>query len=449
MDRLGSRIKSLLPQGLLGRSLVILVTPLVVVQLVSAYVFFGTHWDVVTRHLAAGLAGDIQAVIMMIRSDPTDQGREHAFNIANASMDLHITFEDGKVLPRTGMVGAAPEIQNDLIGYSLEANLTNALATIVGKPAFIDAKTYPREVEIDVQLADGVLVIRAPKRRLYSPTTTVFVLWTVGTSMLLCGIAMLFMRNQVRSVRRLAAAANSFGKGRDVADFKHGGASEVRQAAAAFDLMRDRIKRQIDQRTEMLAGVSHDLRTPLTRMKLQLAMMTGDGLAELGADVAEMERMIEGYLAFARGEGSEPPVPTDLAGLINTTAANLRREGAIIDLHCEEDLTLTLRPDAISRCLMNLLGNAARYGRHVSVRAGWRGDSAEIVIDDDGPGIPESRREDVFKPFVRLDQSRNPKTGGVGLGLTIARDIVRGHGGNLSLDDSPLGGLRALVRLPR
>ena len=448
MIRPGALIKSVLPRGLLGRSLLILVTPLILLQIVSAYVFYGTHWDLVTRRLALGLADDISAVIDMMHAFPDPPNRARIFAVARGSMALEIDLAEGAQLQRTGMVGAAPRLQNFIAGYSLEANLINAMNGTVRRPFFIDAKTSDRDVTVQVQLTEGVLTVRASRKRLYSPTTTIFVLWMVGTSMLLFGIATVFMRNQVRAVKRLAYAADSFGKGHDVPNFKPEGAIEVRQAAHAFALMRERLARQIGQRTEMLAGVSHDLRTPLTRMKLQLAMMQGEGVADLGADVADMERMVEGYLSFARGEGGEATEETDLAAILEDVASKLRRGGAAIDLHCEEQLVLELRPHAISRSLMNLVGNAARYGKHVAVRAGRRGDAVEVLIDDDGPGIPAERREEVFKAFVRLEGSRNPKTGGVGLGMTIARDIVRAHGGDVFLEDSPFGGLRVRVRLP-
>jgi two-component system osmolarity sensor histidine kinase EnvZ len=265
----------------------------------------------------------------------------------------------------------------------------------------------------------------------------------------LFAVALLFMRNQIRPIRRLAAAAERFGKGRDTPGFKPEGALEVRQASRAFLVMRERIQRQISQRTEMLAGVSHDLRTPLTRMKLQLALL-GDSpdIAELKADVAEMERMIEGYLAFARGEGSEVPEPTDLAALIDDVCQAARRQGAVIDLAIDGDLILPLRPQAIRRCVTNLISNARRYGGYIAVAAGRRGRMVEVTIDDDGPGIPAERREEVFKPFYRLEASRNQATGGTGLGMTIARDIARHHGGDVTLDTSPLGGLRCVIRLP-
>ena len=327
--------------------------------------------------------------------------------------------------------------------------MAEAMDERVQRPYRLDETSFEREVVIRVQLSDGLLEIFAPKKRLFSSTTYVFILWMLGTSMLLFGIATVFMRNQVRSVRKLAVAADRFGKGLDVANFKPEGATEVRQAAQAFNLMRERIQRQIQQRTEMLAGVSHDLRTPLTRMKLQLAIMGDmDGRAELDEDVAEMERMVEGYLAFARGEGSEQPVATDLPALVDEVVGRYRRQGSSIDLHSEGEIVMPIRPDAMARALGNLIGNAIRYGGQVWVRVGCRRDAAEVLIDDDGPGIPPERREEVFKPFTRLEESRNLGTGGVGLGLTIARDIVRTHGGDLLLEDSPLGGLRARVRLP-
>jgi two-component system osmolarity sensor histidine kinase EnvZ len=280
-------------------------------------------------------------------------------------------------------------------------------------------------------------------------TTLIVVLWMIGTSAVLFVVAMMFMRNQVRPIRRLAQAAESFGKGREVPNFRPGGATEVRQAAAAFIEMRDRIKRQIAQRTDMLSGVSHDLRTPLTRMKLQLAML-GDSteIAELKADIAEMERMIEGYLAFVRGEGHEAPKETDLAPLLGEIVDGARREGAVIELETEGDLRVAVRPHALKRCITNLVTNATRYGKRVAIHAVRQAESIEIAVVDDGPGIPASRREDVFRPFVRLESSRNQATGGIGLGLTIARDIVRGHGGDIVLQEAPGGGVKASVRLP-
>ncbi|RAU22874.1 two-component sensor histidine kinase [Paramagnetospirillum kuznetsovii] len=433
-------LKRLLPQGLLGRSLLIIIMPLVVLQMVSIYVFYGAHWETVAKRLAKGIAGDIGTVIEATRAFPEPEQQLMILAIAAAKMELDIRFVPGGILPN---------LPQQKPSSFLERAMAEAMDERVQRPYRLDADTFEREVVIRIQLPEGLMEVYAPKKRLFSSTTTVFILWMLGTAMLLFGVATVFMRNQVRSVRKLAIAADRFGKGLDVANFKPEGASEVRQAAQAFNLMRSRIQRQIQQRTEMLAGVSHDLRTPLTRMKLQLAMMDDqEGRADLEEDVAEMERMVEGYLAFARGEGSEKPLPTSLPDLVDEVVGRFRRQGSTIDLHSEGHVVMALRPDAMARALGNLIGNAIRYGGHVWVRVGCRGDAAEVLIDDDGPGIPAANREDVFKPFTRLEQSRNVGTGGVGLGLTIARDIIRTHGGDALLEDSPLGGLRVRVRLP-
>jgi two-component system osmolarity sensor histidine kinase EnvZ len=272
----------------------------------------------------------------------------------------------------------------------------------------------------------------------------------IGSSLVVVSVAAAFLRNQVRSLRRLAAAAEGFGKGRPVAFTKIEGALEVRQAGAAFMQMRDRIQRQIRQRTEMLAGVSHDLRTPLTRMKLALALIgENSSVAELKSDVSEMERLVNVYLDFARGEGTETIVETDIAPLIEDVAAAAERQGPVLTLARIDELVLPVRPNALRRCLSNLIANARHYGHHVWVGVLPVEDGIDILIDDDGPGIPAAERERVFHPFVRLDTSRNPSTGGVGLGLTIARDVARSHGGDVRLETSPHGGLRARVHLPR
>ncbi len=434
-----SFIKRLLPRTLLGRSLLIIVSPLVLVQLVATWVFFDRHYDTTTKRLAQGVAGDIAMVIRLIGNKPEEKFRGDVFHLAT-TMQLKITLHPGERLPDD-----LPEP-----GWGiLDQKLYKALRERLPQPFLIDTRSLEDEVKIEVQFADAVMRVLVPRSRLFSSTTYIFIMWMVGSSIVLFGVATLFMRNQVRPIRRLAQAAESFGKGRDVPDFKPEGAAEVRQAAAAFLQMRERIKRQILQRTVMLAGVSHDLRTPLTRMKLQLAMLGQDqGIANLADDVVEMERMVEGYLAFARGEGTEQPRSTDLSELLRDVVDQMKRDGGPIDLHLEQDLHVPLRREAMRRCLTNLISNAQRYGRQVAVQAGQRNGTIEIIIDDDGPGIPEERLGDVFRPFYRLDQSRNPDTGGTGMGLTFARDVVRGHGGDLTLAEAPGGGLRARLWLP-
>ena len=439
-----SFIKRILPRSLFGRLVLIILSPLILLQVISTWVFYDRHYETVTRRLTQGLSGDIAAVIQMMIRNPGSVDRLQTFRLAERVMLLKLTFEEGARLEAT--------TRTDTFGIFasvLDRQLAKALREIVDRPFLIDTHSLEKEVQIDVQLADGMLRVLVPRKRLFSSTTYIFIMWMVGSSIVLFVVALLFMRNQVRPIRRLALAADSFGKGRDVADFKPEGATEVRQAAGAFIQMRNRIKRQIRQRTEILAGVSHDLRTPLTRMKLQLAMLGRTPETEsLESDVAAMERMVEGYLAFARGESVEQPEPTEVSGLLREVVVQMRRDGGIVDLHVEQAMTVPLRREPMRRCLSNLIANAQRYGEHVSVRAGPRDKVIEITIDDDGPGIPPDKRREVFRPFFRLEQSRNPETGGVGLGLTIARDVVRNHGGDIVLEDAPGGGLRARIWLP-
>ncbi len=443
-SRRPSLIKRILPRSLFGRAVLIIVTPMVLLQVISTWVFYDRHYSTVTKRLAQGLAGDIGAVIQIMIRNPGSVERLQTFRLAYRTMSLSLSFENDARLP-----DVTPTESFGPFATVLDRRLSKALKGQVERPFLMDTVNFKDQVEIQVQMADGVLRVLAPRDRLFSSTTYIFIMWMVGSSIVLFVIALLFMRNQVRPIRRLALAADSFGKGHDVADFKPEGAAEVRQAAAAFLLMRDRIKRQIEQRTAILAGVSHDLRTPLTRMKLQLAMFDKTPeAANLESDVAAMERMIEGYLAFARGEGAEQPRPVEISGLLRDVVDQMRRDGGGVDLHIEQAMTVPLRPETMRRCLSNLIGNAQRHGEHVSVRAGPRDKMIEITIDDDGPGIPPELREEAFKPFFRIEASRNPETGGVGLGLTIARDAVRNHGGDLVLEDAPGGGLRARLWLP-
>lgn len=427
------------PRTLLSRALLIVVMPVIVAQLLSAYVFFESHWDQISKRLSLALAGEIVLLVDAVNGLPDPNAREWLFEMAARRLELDVRMEPDAILPN------AMATQT-----SLEGELRRALLSKqINKPVRVDERSHPGNIVVSIQLSHGVLTATAPRGRLYSWTTLAFLLWNLGMSLILLGIATLFMRSQVRPVRRLARAADEFGKGRDVPDFRPEGAREVRQAAVAFLAMRNRIQRQITQRTAMLAGVSHDLRTPLTRMRLELAMMPqGEAVEALQEDVLEMECMLNGYLAFARGEGTERPEPWDLAALLNEAVRQARRKGGVIDLQTDGDLTLPLRPHAFLRCLNNLLDNALRYARVVAVKAKRLGHLIEVVIDDDGPGIPAENREDVFRPFFRLEQSRNPTTGGVGLGLAIARDVVRSHGGDVLLDDSPQGGLRVRIRIP-
>lgn len=432
--------KNLLPRSLFGRSLLIIIMPLIILQMVSAWIFYDRHWDTITRRLSTSIAGDIGLVMELMRQSPGSESRNTIFAMARRNFGLELTLREGVILKR--------EISGN--NSHIDYFLSRALDSRIQRPHQIDSSLYRKRVVVDIQMQESVLTVVVPGKRLFSVTTYIFIMWMVGTSLVLFAVASVFMRNQVRPISRLARAAEQFGKGRDLDEnFRPEGALEVRQAAAAFNVMRQRLRRQMRQRTDMLSGVSHDLRTPITRMKLQLAMFPEiDAAAELMDDVAEMERMIEGYLTFARGDGDEAGKDVDLGQIVEDVVAGWRRNKVKIDCHVEGTLETWLRPDAIRRAIDNLVANAVRYGGNIWVRVGRRRETVEITVDDDGPGIPEDHREDVFRPFYRLDESRNPDTGGTGLGLAVARDLVRSHGGDVTLGESPYGGLRARIRLP-
>ncbi len=432
-------IKRVLPRTMFGRSLLIFIVPLVVLQAIATWVFYDRHWAAVSWRLAAGVAGDVALVIEALQGAGSDTDTARLLEKAGAVTDLDLKVSAGERLPARLPLG----------GTLLEDQLTQAMRGRINLPFRIETQSDPYAVQINVQLSRGVLTVNVPRNRLYSSTTYIFVMWMVGSSLVLLAVATIFLRNQVKSLRRLAAAADEFGKGRPVPFFKVEGAVEVRQAAIAFVKMRDRIQRQIQQRTQMLAGVSHDLRTPLTRMKLALELLRDDpAVAELKSDVAEMERMVHGYLDFVRGEGTEAPVETDISLLLEDMAAVMRRERTPLSVVTPPEYVMLVRPNALRRCISNLIDNARRHGSHVWLAAVVVADGIDILVDDDGPGIPMADRDRAFRAFIRLDPSRNPSTGGIGLGLTIARDVARNHGGEVALETSPQGGLRARVHLP-
>lgn len=429
-------VKRLLPRGLLGRSLLIVLVPLVALQAVAFTFFYGSHLDLVSRRLAGAVAGEIAQTIELLQRYPSDEA--DVLRSAFVQFELPMRLTPGATLPPNRHVNQPGPMDDDLAA---------ALQMKIGRPYVMDWSSDPRAVLVRVQLPDGVLEVEAPRKRLYASTIYLFVLWVVGTALVLFGIAALFLRNQVRAIRRLAAAAEAFGMGRDQGPIRPEGATEVRQAATAFNRMQARIVRFLQQRTEMLAGVSHDLRTPLTRLRLALAMLPSDprlqgDVADMTADVEEMERMIAGYLSFARGEGTEQAQAVDVSAMLADVAVGARRAGADVSVDASGPLLVNLRPDAARRAMTNLVDNARRYGRHVRLAAAADERSVQVTVDDDGPGIAPTRREAVFRPF------ESGPDGGTGLGLTIARDIVRAHGGEIFLEESPMGGLRARMRLP-
>ena len=434
-------IKRFLPRGLFGRSLIIIVAPMVLLLCVVTYVFFERDLDSTTRRLARDVAGDVALLVTLEDSTPALE-RDAVRALSARQLRYRLVFHDGARLP--------PSLPS---GNTIDVALDDIIAQRVGANRHFVTSRIGEDFDIKVETHDGVLEVVAPRDRVTVSGPDIFILWMMGSALILVAIAVLFLRNQVRPIERLARAAESFGKGRSVPDFKPYGAAEVRRAAQAFITMRERIDRYVNQRTEMLAGVSHDIKTPLTRMKLALAMMQSAASGhdiELAADIAEMERMLDDYLAFARGEGGEESQIADLGELVRDTAAAAARTkpGREVGVRGPEHLMLNVKRAALRRCLTNLVDNALKHGRNVAVTLSRDTRFAEIAVEDDGPGIPEARREEAFRPFHRLDEGRNLQTGGSGLGLAIARDIARAHGGDIVLDKSTLGGLKAVIRLP-
>lgn len=439
-------LKRQLPATLFARSLLIIVLPVALMQIAVTYVFFDAHWQTVTARLSEGLAGDIAWAVESYKEDPTPEAFAKLSQRAEESMSLSVALQPGRKLPERRR---DPPVLLEAFFAPIDRSLDRALSERIDAPFWFDTTRYPAYVDIRVGVQGGVMRILAPRERAFATQGHIFVLWMTVATVLLTAIAILFIRNQVRAIERLASAAEAFGRGADVAAFKPHGAKEVRAAATAFLDMRSRIQRHIEQRTALLASVSHDLRTPLTRLKLALALAEPNKrTAEMKRDLSEMEHMVDEYLAFARGEGGEATEPAPLRPLIEAVSEGARRMGAQVKIDVDPGLIATARPNALKRALANLVMNAAAHGEHVEVAARRGVQGLEITVDDDGPGIPAEQHEEAFKAFVRLDESRNQNIKGVGLGLAIARDVARGHGGDVTLGRSPLGGLRALVRLP-
>jgi two-component system osmolarity sensor histidine kinase EnvZ len=433
-------LKRRLPTSLFGRSLLIIVLPIAIMQMAVTWVFFDAHWQTVTSRLSEGLAGDVAWAVDSYKQDPSPGSLARIADRAERSLDLSIVLQQGRPLPRR-------ERFNQFA--AIDRALNRALSDRLDDPFWFDTTRYPAYVDIRVKVPGGILRILAPIDRAYATQGHIFVLWLAVATLILTALSILFIKNQVRSIERLAEAAEAFGRGVD-ADFKPHGAREVRQAAQAFLDMKERLQRHIDQRTALLASVSHDLRTPLTRLKLELALAEPSARTEeMKRDLAEMEHMIDEYLAFARGQGGESLETVHVRSLIEEVSEGAKRAGAQVSVRIDSALTTAVRPNAFKRAIANLVMNAAVHGERVEVaaRAGAYG-GVEIMIDDNGPGIPPDRYEEAFKPFSRLDEARNQNEKGVGLGLAIARDVARGHGGDVTLDRSPMGGLRATVRLP-
>lgn len=429
----------LLPKGLYARSILIVILPMVVLQSVITFIFLERHWALVTNRLSTVLTQDLAAIIDIYQSYPQDKDLETLTRIAQERMKIDIEF-----LPKGPLPPPLPKPFFSIV----DGALSNEIRKQIGRPFWLDTIGRSNLIEIRIELPNAILRAVAYRSAAYASNSYIFIVWMVGTSLVLIVVALAFLRTQIRPILRLSRAAEAFGKGREL-DFRPRGAREVRQAGYAFIAMKRRIERAIEQRTAMLNGVSHDLRTVITRFKLSLALMDpNEETEEMQKDVDEMQRMLEGYLAFARGDANEPAIPVDMREFLDDLKADADRHGGTMQVDFQGDPVVRVRPDAFKRCLGNLVGNAQRYARTVAVEGLRDGRFLTINVDDDGPGIPAANRADVFRPFVRLDTARNQDAGGTGLGLSIARDIAHAHGGNITLGDSPLGGLRATVRVP-
>jgi two-component system osmolarity sensor histidine kinase EnvZ len=439
-DRASVLVKSVMPKGLYARALLIIIAPMVVLQSVVAYMFMERHYNLVTQRLSAGVVQDIATLIEVYKLYPQEPDHAKLRRIAQEKLGLVVDFLAANELPPPG-----PKPFFSLVDQALSEELRKQ----VGRPFWIDTVGRSALVEIRVKLDNAVMRVLAPRSIAYVSNSHIFLGWMVGTSLVLITVAVLFLRNQIRPILRLADAAESFGKGREAPDFRPRGAREVRRAAHAFMEMKRRIERAIEQRTAMLAGVSHDLRTILTRFKLELALL-GDSpeIEAMKKDVDEMGRMLEAYLAFARGDSGEHSAPTDMSAFLEELRSDAERNGHKSSVQFHGHPIVTVRPAAFKRCLANLVSNAARFAPSISITGHRDHRWLTVTVDDDGPGIAPHQREEVFKPFLRLDDARNQDEGGTGLGLAIARDIARSHGGDIMLSDSPLGGLRATVRVP-
>jgi two-component system osmolarity sensor histidine kinase EnvZ len=440
---LGNAFKGWMPTGLYARALLIMIVPIVVLQWVVAFVFLDRHWSTVTQDLSRAVVQDVASLIDIYKGYPQDKDRAQLRRIAQQRLGLVVDF-----LPVGDMPPPGPKPFFSLLDYSL-SSLSRQLSHQIGKPFWIDTVGRSNLLEIRIQLDDAVMQIFAQRSAANAPNSQIFLFWMFGTSSILLIVSVLFLRNQIKPILRLADAAESFGKGRDVPNFRPRGAREVRRAAHAFIEMKSRIERSIEQRTAMLAGVSHDLRTILTRFKLELALI-GDSpeVDGMRRDVDEMSGMLEDYLAFARGDSGEQAQPTDMALALEELRSDAERNGHVATVTFHGRPVVTVKPAAFKRCLANLVSNAARHANTISITGHRDHRYLTVTVDDDGPGIPQSMREEVFKPFLRLDDARNQDEGGTGLGLAIARDIARSHGGDITLGDSPMGGLRGAVRIP-
>ncbi len=433
-------MRDILPKGLYWRTLLIIAAPAAILQLIITVVFLNDHWEATSKRMSQAVAADVALVIQLYERDPTPERFAWIAAMAWQPLRLDIALEPA---------GPLEAARCRPYGPAIDRYLTNSLELELKRPLWYDSTCPGTQVKMRIPIEGGVLSVKAFRDRVQARSGPLFVLWIFGATVFLVIVSIVFIRNQVRPIETLASAMEMFGRGEDPGVFGVRGAREVRQATHAFFDMRQRIKRHIDQRGQLLAGVSHDLRTPLTRLKLQFALMPpSPDLEDAKRDLEEMQATLDEYLAFAQGQWSETPEAADVGALAAEAVAAAARAGADVTLTRDGELLAPVRAGAVRRALSNLIDNAVAHGDIVRLHAHVAASAISIDVDDDGPGIPADLYEDAFRPFSRLDETRTKNTKGVGLGLAIARDVARSHGGDVVLSRSPLGGLRATLRLP-
>lgn len=435
------RLRDFMPKGLYWRTLLIIVAPAALLQIIITLVFLDDHWQATSKRMSQGVASDVALIIQLYERNPTAENFADLERLAFRPLRLDIELQPGAALeqPRCRAFGSV-----------IDRYLTRAIQDQLGREVWYDSTCPGTQVIIRVPTDEGVLQLKAFRDRVQARSGPLFVMWIAGATIFLGIVSVIFIRNQVRPIEKLADAMEQFGRGEDGGHFRVRGAREVRGATNAFFDMRRRIKRHIDQRSQLLAGVSHDLRTPLTRLKLQFALMPpSPDIEDAKRDLAEMEETLEEYLAFAKGQSEEAPIDVDIVQLAEDVATDTRRGGVDVIVEAPGPISAPVRARALKRCLANLIDNAAAHGDKVRVSVKSEDDAVTVAVDDNGPGIPEELYEEAFRPFSRLDETRSRNQKGVGLGLAIARDVARSHGGDIHLSQSPLGGLRASLRIPR
>ncbi len=430
-------VKKILPKGLFYRSLIIVVTPIILLQIIITIVFFDSLWIKTNKGMTRSLVNEVESLLDIYNSEK-DENKQMIIDLYNKNFDFIVSLKENENLPQKKM-----ERWYSPVDRSLRRDLKSAFPNSY----WFDTTTYKELVELRVAHKDGYFQIFFPREKIAVSSVRIFGLWITLPGILLIIIAIIFLKNQTRPIVSLAKAAEKFGKGELITGFRPSGAKEIRQAAYEFDRMRKRITIHLNQRSEMLSGISHDLRTPLTRLKLQLAMIKQQDLAKkMGDDIEEMERMLNDYLEFASQQKKEETELININLIVEEVAK--KYDSNKVELKLDQKSEIHIRANAIKRCLANFIDNGLSYGENVKIFSKKTSDMMIIMVDDDGPGIPENEYQNVLKPFYRIDKSRGQNKSGVGLGLSIANDIIRSHGGLISFEKSNLGGLRVKISLP-